>query len=146
MKTEVRRRIYWDAMLLVYLLDEHPTFSTRVRELLKHSYERADVLLMSCVGLGEVMAGAGKSPVQGTAAEMRRTIDEMGFSYLAFGVDAVDTFSHLRAVHRVKTADAIHLSCAAAAGVDLFLTGDKDLIKLRVPGIHFIAGFENPIL
>ena len=72
--------------------------------------------------------------------------DEMGFSYLRFLDDAVNTFSNLRSVHKIKTADSIHLASAGAAGVDLFLTGDKDLTKLHVPGIHFIADFNNPIL
>jgi predicted nucleic acid-binding protein len=148
MKTKGTRRIYWDAMLLVYLLEGHPEYSARVENLLEQSYEREDQLLTSYVGLGEVMAGAGKSPIPTTASVMRRTIDDMGFLYLPFDAGAVDTFSRLRSVHRVKTADAIHLACAAAAGVDLFLTGDKGLLKLKlyVPGIQFIADFENPIL
>jgi uncharacterized protein len=139
-------RIYWDAMLLIYLLDDHPKYSARVQELLTHSYKRGDDLFTSFVGLGEVMAGAEKSPIPTTAARIRETIDEMGFSYFPFEAGAVDTFSRLRSAHRVKTADAIHIACAASSGVDLFLTGDKDLVKLHVPGIHFIANFETPIL
>jgi hypothetical protein len=38
------------------------------------------------------------------------------------------------------------LACAASAGVDLYLTGDKQLVKLDVPGIQFIADFNAPIL
>jgi hypothetical protein len=47
---------------------------------------------------------------------------------------------------KVKSADSINLACAASAGIDLFLTGDKQLMKLNVPGIQFIADFENPII
>lgn len=140
------RRIYWDAMLLIYLLDNHPKYSKRVTQLLEQSYRRNDRLFTSCVGLGEVMAGAAKSQVPTTAMKIRNAIDEMGFSYLPFGESAVATFSELRSIHRVKTADAIHLACAAAAGIDLFLTGDEKLMKLYVPGINFIADFETPIL
>jgi predicted nucleic acid-binding protein len=92
------------------------------------------------------MAGAAKSAVPTMSANIRRAIDEMGFSYLPFGESAVATFSDLRAVHRIKTADAIHLACAASAGMDLFLTGDEKLTKLYVPGINFIADFETPIV
>ncbi len=35
--------------------------------------------------------------------------------------------------------------CAGAAGVDLFLTHDKDLQKMHVPGIHFIAGLDGNV-
>jgi predicted nucleic acid-binding protein len=140
------RRICWDSNLLIYLLDDFPGYGSRVEELLEQSYEREDQLLLSLVGLGEVMAGAGKSTVRTTAGEMRHTVDQMGFSYLPFAANAVDTFAHLRSVDRVKTADAIHLASAAAAGVDLFLTNDKHLLKLYVPGIHFIADFNTPLL
>jgi hypothetical protein len=30
--------------------------------------------------------------------------------------------------------------------MDLFLTSDKQLTKLNVPGIQFIADFNNPVL
>jgi predicted nucleic acid-binding protein len=140
------RHIFWDAMLFIYLLEGNPEYSARVRHLLEHSFEREDQLLTSFVGLAEVMAGAGRSPVLSTPASMREAIDEMGFAYLPFDAGAVDTFSRLRSVHRVKTANAIHLSCAAAAGVDLFLTGDKDLLKLHIPGIKFIAGLDTGLL
>lgn len=133
-------------MLLIYLLDSHPKYSRRVTQLLENSYRRDDQLFTSCVGLGEVMAGAAKSRVPTTAANIRSAIDEMGFSYLPFAESAVAAFSELRSIHRVKTADAIHLACAAAAGIDLFLTGDEKLTKLYVPGINFIADFETPIL
>ena len=140
------RRIYWDSMLLIYLLDGNPKYSARVRKLLEHAYDREDRLFTSFVGLGEVMAGAMKSPQPATTTSIRATIDEMGFSYLPFGDGAVETFSRLRSIHRVKTADAIHLACAAATGIDLFLTGDKELMKLHVPGIHFIADFDTSLL
>ena len=70
----------------------------------------------------------------------------MGFSLLPFDGGAVAPFSILRAKERLKIADSIHLACAASAGIDLFLTGDKQLTRLDVPGIQFIADFNSPIL
>ncbi len=58
---------------------------------------------------------------------MRETIAEMGFSYLPFDEGAVAPFVTLRAKQKLKIADSIHLACAASAGIDLFLTGDKQL-------------------
>jgi predicted nucleic acid-binding protein len=46
----------------------------------------------------------------------------------------------------LKIVDSIHLACAASAGIDLFLTGDKQLARLDVPGIQFTADFNTPIL
>jgi predicted nucleic acid-binding protein len=70
--------------------------------------------------------------------------DQMFTSHLDAG--AVGTFAFLRSSSKLKIADSIHLACAASAGIDLFLTGDKQLAKLDVPGIQFIAEFNNPVL
>jgi len=139
-------RIFWDTMLFIYLLDDHPTFGPRARHLLERSYRRGDSLYTSYLALGEVMAGAEKSPDPQKALAVLETIWEMGFSCLPFDEGAVAPFGRLRAKERLKVADAIHLACAASAGIDLFLTGDEQLVKLDVPGIQFIADFFTPVL
>ncbi len=136
-------RIYWDTMLFIYLLEKNPLYFKTVQRLLERSYERGDQLFTSFLGLGEVMAGAARSPVPRRSEEIRALIDEMGFTYLPFVERSVAPFAQLRAVHRVKSADAMNLACAAAAGIDLFLTGDKNLLKLKVMGVHFISYFET---
>lgn len=90
------------------------------------------------------MAGAANSPDKGV--QIQQTMKEMGFSYLSFDAGAVAPFSRLRAINKLKIADAIHLASAASAGIDLFLTGDKQLLGLDVPGIQFIADFNTPLL
>jgi predicted nucleic acid-binding protein len=92
------------------------------------------------------MAGAEKSLEAQKTIVIRQTLEEMGFSYLPFDNGAVATFARLRGRQRVKIADSIQLACAASAGIDLFLTGDQQLVKLDVPGIQFIADFNNPVL
>jgi predicted nucleic acid-binding protein len=67
-------------MLFIYLLDDHPTFGTRARHLLDRSYRRGDSLYTSYLALGEVMAGAEKSPDPQKALAVREIIREMGFS------------------------------------------------------------------
>jgi uncharacterized protein len=139
-------RIYWDSMLFIYLLEEHPDYFHRVRELLDRSFRRNDTLFTSYLALGEVMAGAEKSPNPQKASVIRQTIVEMGFTFIPFDAGAVAPFSKLRAKEKLKAPDAIQLACAASAGMDLFLTGDKQLMKLDVPGIQFIADFDASIL
>jgi predicted nucleic acid-binding protein len=139
-------RIYWDTMLFIYLLEGHPAHVLRVRHLLARAYERGDALYSSHLAIGEVMAGAGPSPDPQKQAVIQNTLREMGFRYLSFDEGAVLPFSRLRAKEKLKIADAIHLACAASAGIDLFLTGDKQLLKLHVPGVQFIADFYTPLL
>lgn len=139
-------RIYWDSMLFIYLLEGHPAYSKRAQYLLQRAFERGDRLYTSCLALGEVMAGAQHSIHSEKSRKLRQSIDEMGFSYLPFDEGAIMTFSELRAKRKLKIADSIHLACAAAAGIDLFLTGDKQLMGLDVPGIQFVANFNTPLL
>jgi predicted nucleic acid-binding protein len=139
-------RTFWDTMLFIYLLEDNPEFSARVRQLLARARRRGDSLYTSYLVLGEIMAGADKSPKPQNAQSVREIIREMGFTCLPFDEGAVAPFSRLRSKERLKIADAIHLACAASAGIDLFLTGDRQLTKLDIPGIQFIAEFNTPIL
>lgn len=139
-------RIFWDTMLLIYLTEGHPEFRQRTEQLLARARRRGDRLFTSYLALGEISAGAEKATDPGKTRTVQETLKEIGFSYLPFDAGAVMPFARLRAREKLKAADCIHLACAASAGIDLFLTGDKQLTKLDVPGIQFIADFNASIL
>ena len=139
-------RIFWDSMLFIYLLEDHPVYSARTEYLLQRSYDRGDELFTSYLALGEIRAGVEKSSDLSKVGTIRSSLDELGFSYLEFAATAVTPFSRLRSQTRLRIADSIHLACAAAAGIDLFLTGDRQLTGMYVPGIQFIADFETPVI
>ncbi len=139
-------RVFWDSMIVIYLLDNHPELGHRARHLLERSFKRKDTLFTSCLALGEILAGAQKSPTVEKSQAVRQILEEMGFSFLPFDGGSVEPFSRLRAREKLKAPDCIHLACAASTGIDLFLTADRQLMKLDVPGIQFIADFNNPIL
>lgn len=138
------RRIFWDTMLLIYLLEGDPTYRRRIQQLLDSSYARGDRLLTGCLAIGEVMVGGFRAGDE-EAASLKSDLAQLGFEYLPFDESAIDIFARLRS-QKIKIADAIHLACAGSAGVDLFLTGDRKLWKVHVPGIHFIVDFESPII
>jgi len=50
-------RVFWDAMLFIYLMEEDAVFGERVIELRARSLERGDEICTSALALGEVMAG-----------------------------------------------------------------------------------------
>ena len=60
-----------------------------------------------------------------------------------FDEPAADIYATLRCNPAIKPPDAIQLACAAASGVHLFITNDKALHKLSIPGIHFICSVEG---
>ena len=135
-------RVFWDTMLFIYLMEDHPQFADRVRDLLARMRKRGDSLFTSHLAIGELMAGADPS----RRPAIYSMLDEMNVTLLPFADRAVAPFSDLRGHRKIKVADAIQLACAASVGMDLFLTGDKQLMKLDVPGIQFIADFNASIL
>lgn len=139
-------RVFWDSMIAIYLLEDHATYAPRALDLLERSARRGDRLFTSYLALGEIRAGAEKAPPLGKTRGVEETLRKLGFTFLPFDAGAVEPFSHLRSTTKVKVADCIHLACAASAGIDLFLAGDKQLTKLDIQGIQFIADFTSPIL
>jgi predicted nucleic acid-binding protein len=134
-------RIFWDTMMFVYFLEGHEEFGPQVRSSLTRSHQRGDTLVTSHLALGELMAGRARDR-EGTDW-LGTTIGELGFSFLPFDGKCVGPFAQLRSVMGLKAPDSIHLACAAAAGVDMYLTGDKQLLnrRLHISGIQFIAHF-----
>jgi len=62
---------------------------------------------------------------------------------VSFDASVARLYASLRATHTLCNADAIQLACAAHFGVDLFITNDKNLHRLDVPGIGFIAPLDK---
>jgi uncharacterized protein len=137
-------RVYWDTMLFIYLLEDNKQFVSRIEAIYERMEARGDSLFTSFLSLGEVLAGAHKSPRK--AQEIRDVFSAMNVQLLPFDAGSVDTFAALRAVQKLPTADSIHLACAGSGGMDLFLTGDKRLAKQIIPGIQFISSIDaSPI-
>jgi len=135
-------RIYWDTMLFVYWLEDHPEHAARVQQIFQKMEQRGDSLCTSTFTVGEVLVG----PYKQGAVEVGRHIREF-FRYpfielLPFRAETAERYAQVRAGHSVSPADAIHLASAADAGVDLFLTNDSRLLGLMIPGIQFIAGMD----
>lgn len=50
-------RIYWDSMLFIYWIENHPTYAQRIDQILGRMTQRADVLCTSSFTLAEVLTG-----------------------------------------------------------------------------------------
>jgi predicted nucleic acid-binding protein len=132
-------------MLFIYLFQRDPMYWERVASLRKQSVERGDEICTSHLALGEILAGAYRDKNETVAQTIRDGMAMANIRLLPFDQQSVDLFARIRAEHRSTAADSIHLACAASVGVDLFITGDKKLLKLRIPGIKFIVGIDTDL-
>jgi predicted nucleic acid-binding protein len=139
-------RIYWDSMLFVYWLEDHHQYAPVVREILGRMEQRDDTLCTSALTMGEVLVAPKK---RGAHQETQRFLEFFkvpAINLLPFDSGAAERYSDIRAAYHVSHPDALHLASAARAGVDLFLTNDRRLQGLTVPGIQFIAPMDSGIL
>jgi uncharacterized protein len=139
-------RIYWDTMLFIYWLEDHPEYARRVDAIRSRMEERNDQLITGAFTFGEVLAGAYRKGNPQLADVTRRLLRNAVAEVVPFTLDTADRYARIRGTPGITPADAIHLASAAQAGTDLFLTNDKSLVGKIVPGIQFIASLDTQLL
>jgi predicted nucleic acid-binding protein len=138
-------------MLFIYWLEANPQFGDRVAELLQASISRGDKIFTSIITIGEVLVLPVRNKDLEATRKIERFFDSDLITILPVTRPVVNLFAEVRAGVRpgfpkVAPADALHLACAGAHGIDLFLTNDKDLHRQQIPGIQFIAGLDVNVL
>jgi predicted nucleic acid-binding protein len=134
--------VYWDTMLFVYWLETHPVHHRAVKNLFDRMEARKDRLCTSLFTIGEILVGPYRQGQGDEAFRIKAVFRSPLVEILPFTVAVADRYAQIRAAHPVKPADAIHLASAAEAGVDLFVTNDRHLHSLVIPGIRFITGMD----
>lgn len=135
-------RIFWDTYLYIYLLEDYGPLSQRAIALRKAMLLRGDQLLTSTLTLGEALV----KPLEGGDNELYRSYEQAILSTSAlipFDARAARIYAALRLDRSLRIPDTLQLSCAAAAGVDLFITNDMRLTGRQVEGIQFIVPLER---
>lgn len=103
---------------------------------------RGDQLLTSTFTLGEVLV----KPLERQDDELRRKYAEVLTAtslLIPFDARAAGLYAALRSDRSLRPPDAIRLACAAAAGVDLFITNDSRLHSKHAPGVQFIVPLDR---
>ena len=139
------KRIYWDTMIHAYWLEDHNKLSDRVQHIHDVMLRRGDILCSSNFVLGELLVGPIKTGDISAADLIEQYFESDAIAMLPYVPQSARLFAELRAKHGVKPLDALHLTTAAHAGVDLFLTHDHRLQKLIMPGLPFIASLDSDL-
>jgi len=135
-------RIFFDTNVFIYLFEDYEPFSSMVDASWRRMMQRGDKLVTSAMTLGELLVKPTKLGAASLIEEYDRTIRSRAH-VVSFDAQIAWRYASLRATHTIRNADAIQLACAAHFGVDLFITNNKNLHKLNVPGIGFIAPLEK---
>ncbi len=135
-------RVFWDTNVFIYFLEAHDTLGPVTRAVRERMMKRDDRLITSSMTLGEILV----KPLQQGNRELCQRYEnalKATATILSFDIEAAKRYSELRQHRGLKAPDAIQLSCAAAAKVDLFITNDNRLQSLHVPGIQFIVPIDR---
>ena len=135
-------KVFFDTNVFVYLFEDYEPFSSMVDAVWRRMVQRGDKLVTSAMTLGELLVKPTKLGQASLVEQYDRAIRTRA-QVISFDTQIAWRYASLRATHTIRNADAIQLACAAHFGVDLFITNDKNLHKLNVPGIGFIAPLEK---
>jgi len=138
--------IFWDTNLFVYWMEDHAVWGAKVERVRTRMLERGDQLCTSALTIGELLTGPCKQGNAALADRYRGVLRPPWVHILSFDPAAADHYARIRAQWALRPADAVQLACAAEAQVDLFLTNDQHLGRVRVPGIQFIADLNVNVL
>lgn len=122
-----------DTAPLIYFIEENPTYIETVR-LFFEAMDRGNFLVVtSTVTLLEVLVHPLRSNNTELAAEYRDILLNSRLMTLEISNAIAEQAAQLRAVHNIRTPDAIQISAALEAGATHFFTND-----IRLPDIPSI--------
>ncbi len=138
-------RIFWDTSLFIYLIGDDGERGQQAARVAQRINERGDELCTSTLTLAELLV----KPLERQDVSMREKYEEVLKRHtllIPFDRDAAGFYAEIRLDRTISPPDAVQLSCAAAARVDLFLTSDERLSRKLIPGVHFIASLERAFI
>ena len=131
-------RVFWDTNIFIYLFEGYGPLHDRVAHLRQSMLARGDQLATSTLTLGEILV----KPIEQRNVELAKKYEAAIVAtslMIPFDVKAARVFAKLRGDRSIRAPDAVQLACAAAAGIDLFITNDERLHGKHIEGIQFIV-------
>ena len=120
-------RIYLDSCIVIYLIEEHLTFTPIIESLLTNQADA--ILFISSLTEMECLVMPLRNQNQLLIDKFRNWFDDL--NVLPTNREVFQEGAQLRADHKsLKTPDAIHLAMALHYGCDEFWTNDNRLSKI----------------
>ena len=126
-----------DTAPLIYFIEENPTYLEAVK-LFFEAMDRGDfTVVTSTVTLLEVLVHPLRSNNPALAAEYRDILLNSKLMTVEVSSTIAEQAALLRAVHNIRTPDAIQISAALNAGASYFFTNDIRLPE--IPDIRILS-------
>jgi len=132
------RTVALDSAPLIYYVEAHPLFSERLQPFFEALEKRRLEATISAITIAEVLV----HPLRFKRTKLVEAYRELFMTYLrvtALSSSIAEKAASLRAVHNLKTPDAIHIATALDQKADFFLTNDAKLSRLPQPQVLVLA-------
>lgn len=126
-----------DTAIFIYLIEEHPTYLPAVRPLFEGADRGELEIVTSAITLLEVLVVPYRAGILPLAARYEALLTRSrGVRLIDLDRTQLRAAAQLRAVHGVRTPDALQLAAALTARCTVFVTNDRRLPPL--PGLRIV--------
>lgn len=120
--------VYWDTNCVIYLLEQNPSWSKKAKVRLTALETAGDEVGVSDLSRAECLVGPLSKGDLTILALYQAFFSDPKSHVFPVTKSVCERAAHIRATHRFKLPDALHLAAAVEHGCGLFLTGD---VRLR---------------
>ncbi|HEX6373393.1 MAG TPA: type II toxin-antitoxin system VapC family toxin [Longimicrobium sp.] len=130
-------RILLDSVSIVYYIERNPRYFAAASEWM----ERVDAGRLSAAAsvllLSEVLVPAYRAGSPAAARQARAALERLpNFELVDVTAAVADAAARLRAVHNLRTPDALHVATALNEGAEWIITNDHRLRRVEAEGIR----------
>jgi predicted nucleic acid-binding protein len=133
-----------DTAPLIYWIEKHPSHAAKLRPFFSAAERQEFRLVTSYITVVEVLV----HPLRNGRSDLARDYREIllrspALTTIPLDEDIAEEAARLRAVHKLKTPDAIQLATATTAGATWFVSNDAHLPSLA--GISYLLIDSLPV-
>lgn len=115
--------VYLDTNILIYLFEQHDTYSELVAKLLEDYTKNGETLITSTITVTEFLAGT-------TASTLKTLQTVPRLHFIPLSESLAEQAALLQRKGSLQIGDAIHLATALGQQASTFFTNDKQLAKM----------------
>lgn len=130
-------RILLDSVSIVYFLERNPRYYAAAAEWMERVNAGQLSAAASVLLLSEVLVPAYRGGSPAAARQARAALERIpNFELVEVTAGVSDVAARLRAVHNLRTPDALHVATALDEGAGWIVTNDHRLRRIEAEGIR----------